>query len=853
MKAKLIFTIFLMSMVFTNAYSQQDVNGWYWLNGRPTGNTLNWVKIINSSTIYAVGTRGTFIKSIDGGSTWSVNSQVGNPDNSSTGGLATRDLNSAWFMDANTGIAGGATSVAASGVAAGTLSRTTDGGNTWTYVQYNDTAGTIRNFYFIDGNTGFVCGGTRVRVTKTNDGGLTWTDAFGDLPPTNTYESVFAFDENNIIVTTSSNRIFRTANGGVNWVQTTLPGSSATITDVYFKDANTGYVCGNSNYFAYTLNGGNSWNQSNPPASVGQRRLKYSNGSIYLVGAYTEIYKSTDDGASWGSMNFVDGTNPNQPAQFVMYGIDVVGSQIAVSGNAGIINVSTDGGNTWNNKNYSITNTIGGIYGNTNFSSIQVLGGAESIDGVSQDEIWLGPSGGGYLLYSSNGGADWDKRATSHTRSVLDVEFIDENTGYICGGFPNNPTGIGEISKTIDGGISWTYLTLPSIMNTSQINAVSFVDANTGYAAGFRHAFEPGLVWKTTDGGLNWTSQSFDSPPGGSIVNVHMINVDTGYALANSLYTTTNGGSNWVKTTNAYVLATGWSNMFVYDKDIIYLNGLGTGGLKKVIRSLDGGQTWTDLTGNLLSTFTAFKTYWLNLKHGIVSGTGGYCAKTTDGGLNWTASNPGGFTTVGLSLPHKNTWYTIAANTPYYQAWRKYDNLTSISLNVTMLIEGFWDGKPMVTDTVTVQLRSSVSPYALVEETREVVNINGFQTYEFNSAPAGSYYVVLRHRNGLETWSAAPIDVEAGGNYDYDFTTSASLAYGNNMILKAGKYCIYSGDANQDGQVDASDISLTDNDAFNFATGYLPTDADGNNVIDNIDLSITDNNAFNFIGKQTPP
>ena len=736
----------------------------------PRAITLNWVQIINSNTIYAVGNLGTFIKTTDGGNTWSVNSQVGSPDVSSTGGGATRVLNYGWFFDANTGIVAGQSLSSASPLPPphGMVSRTTDAGNTWTYIDYNDTGGTVNCLYFIDSNTGFLCGGTRARVHKTTDAGLTWTDVSGNLAQTNTWNSVYAFDANNIVVATSANRIYTTSDGGTMWTLTTLPGSSATITDIYFKNVNTGYACGNGNYFAYTLNGGLSWTQSNPPSSVGQRRLKYSGGSVYLVGAYTEIYKSTDDGMNWSAINFIDGSNANQPTPFIMYGIDVNGMNMAVVGNAGIINLSNNAGALWSNKNYSVDN------GGSNLYSSMVVSSDATQDNLPSGTIWLGPNGGGNLLYSSNGGANWTARTTSHTRAVYDIEFADANVGYICGGFPNNPVGIGEISKTTDGGNTWTYLnTLPAPMNTSQINALSFPDANTGYAAAFRSPFEGEYIYKTTDGGASWTQQPLETNPNGSVVNVQMINVNTGYALGNSggaIYTTTNGGANWIKNTNSYVTSTAWSNMFIYSKDIIYLNGAGTSGSKKVVRSIDGGQTWTDLTGNLLSTATIFRTSWLNLKHGVAVGVNGYAAKTTDGGQTWTSSNTGGSTIVGVGFPNKNAWFTACDRNSSFPVWRKYDNLTSISLSVSLAIEGLWDGKPMDMDTVTIQLRNATTPYTLVEEKSELVNINGYATYEFTSASTGSYWLVVRHRNGLETWSAAPVALTAGGNDYYDFT-----------------------------------------------------------------------------------
>ena len=45
---------------------------------------------------------------------------------------------------------------------------------------------------------------------------------------------------------------------------------------------------------------------------------------------------------------------------------------------------------------------------------------------------------------------------------------------------------------------------------------------------------------------------------------------------------------------------------------------------------------------------------------------------------------------------------------------------------------------------------------------------------------------------------------------------------------------------------------LIDNDAFNFESGYLPTDVNGDGVVDVADAVFADNNGFNFVGKITP-
>ena len=120
--------------------------------------------------------------------------------------------------------------------------------------------------------------------------------------------------------------------------------------------------------------------------------------------------------------------------------------------------------------------------------------------------------------------------------------------------------------------------------------------------------------------------------------------------------------------------------------------------------------------------------------------------------------------------------------------------------------------------------------------------------FGFRNAPSGNYYVVVKHRNSVETWSkSGGIAYTVGGNLNYDFTTSASQAFGNNLQLVGGKYCIYTGDVNQDGVVSLPDVIDIYNSASIFATGYLNTDIDGNNNIDLNDITMAYNNSINFV------
>ena len=133
------------------------------------------------------------------------------------------------------------------------------------------------------------------------------------------------------------------------------------------------------------------------------------------------------------------------------------------------------------------------------------------------------------------------------------------------------------------------------------------------------------------------------------------------------------------------------------------------------------------------------------------------------------------------------------------------------------------------------------------------MNSNGTLTGKF-SIPAENYqyYIALKHRNSIETWSKTNGEFFTGFNLNYNFSSSASNAYGSNMRFVNGSYYIYSGDINQDGLIDLADYSKVFNDAENFLTGYNISDLNGDGLVDLADILFADNNAFNFIKYNTP-
>lgn len=179
-------------------------------------------------------------------------------------------------------------------------------------------------------------------------------------------------------------------------------------------------------------------------------------------------------------------------------------------------------------------------------------------------------------------------------------------------------------------------------------------------------------------------------------------------------------------------------------------------------------------------------------------------------------------------------------------------------LSLTAFIQGFYDASTnaMVRDTARVYLRNNTSPYAVVDSGKVYLTTSGTASITYNNAVNGvNYYFQVKHRNTMETWSKSPGSSFVSSALTYDFTSAASQAFGNNMILIDAApvaFGLYGGDVDQDGIIDASDVSTVDNGAFSSLSGYVLSDLTGDDFVDATDVSIVDNNANNSVALIRP-
>lgn len=208
---------------------------------------------------------------------------------------------------------------------------------------------------------------------------------------------------------------------------------------------------------------------------------------------------------------------------------------------------------------------------------------------------------------------------------------------------------------------------------------------------------------------------------------------------------------------------------------------------------------------------------------------------------------------TGVTNDYWNKDRSLSAPTIGFYEWTGLDK----NLNITAFIQGFYNSyfNNMISDSVRVFLRNAFSPYSIIDSSKEIIFNNGTGIFSFNNIANGTNnYLVIKHRNSIETWSNTSLQF-VNGILNYNFSTSANFSYGGNLKqidLSPLRYGIYSGDVNQDGFIELSDGALIDNDAVNFVNGYIRTDLNGDNFTDLSDGEICDNNSFNYVSVIRP-
>ncbi|HMQ69476.1 MAG TPA: YCF48-related protein [Ignavibacteria bacterium] len=577
MKIKLLTSLILFSMLSINGYSQQPDN-WKWLNPSPQGNSLFAMDFTDNNTGYSAGAFGTVIKTTDGGGNWT---QL-------TSGTNTRLL-SIDFVNNDLGYFGGFYQL---------LKKTTDGGQSWNQIQLPvegpfDDQFSIMDIKFINENTGYVLGFFQLesKIWKTTNGGANWiTQTTGGANYLNT---LFFLDENNGYSAGGAlgSEIIKTTDGGSNW-QLVEYYENPALSDIYFFDQTKGVAAGEDGCVLVSTNSGLNWTRTGSPTSMDVSSVIFTDEQTgFGIGAGSIYIKTENGGINWTEQNFgFSSTKPFMDAQATPDG------KIHAVGKYGTILLSGNGGLSWQTQ-YTVTEkTLSEILFVNNNTGYAVCGysGGDILKTTDAGETWISQIEGyhtpmygisftdsetGYIAGSidiqktTNGGTNWINVYSSTTNEIFtDIVFTDPNTGYVAGSY-------GKLLKTTNAGQTWSTGVIST--NGSMITSLCFVNENTGYAAG-----DFGEIAKTTNAGQTWTNQA--SPlQFAYLTSIDFQDENTGYVSSGSgLLKTTDGGTTWsiMNAPAGGYYKIQFRNNFGY---AVASNGM-------IIKSTDSGNSWIE-------------------------------------------------------------------------------------------------------------------------------------------------------------------------------------------------------------------------------------------------------------------
>ncbi len=246
------------------------------------------------------------------------------------------------------------------------------------------------------------------------------------------------------------------------------------------------------------------------------------------------------------------------------------------------------------------------------------------------------------------------RQTISETLAINDIAFCNSET---CAtdedvaldacqiGYAVADGGVGvsaNVLKTTNGG-TWAATSADPFAVTENIAGVVCFEMGRDatrvlVARGSTDADDPAEIAYTDDGGATWVNVDI-----GAVDAEYVVSAQALFALDRSniwaatdlgrIYKSGDGGGSWVLQENAQIMVTAWHSVHFADE----LVGWAVGAAGKVARTLDGGDSWGEITGpagkGAVVANTVFSFDRNNAWIGFADGTMYY---TKDGGITWT-------------------------------------------------------------------------------------------------------------------------------------------------------------------------------------------------------------------------
>ncbi len=473
-------------------------------------------------------------------------------------------------------------------------------------------------------------------VLKSEDGGLTWNETglsyeVGEFGMINGLQ--MSSEDTDLLVTATNAGIYRTTNGGDSWTLE-MAGTNFKEIDAHPTDGDIFLACRTSEGIYRSTNGGDSWTELTnglPGDGFSRITLDYSEAdpdviyALYSSGStFYAVYKSEDGGDSWEQM----ATTPNLLG-YNHDGDDDGGQawyDLTIAADPNDVNtVYTGGINIWKSTDGGETFEINSHWWG---DRVELVHADQHCLDTNGDVVYACHDGG--INYTTNGGATWtditdglvitqsycmgmfaggdtpDQTLIGNQDNGTNLLRYDEWTselggdGMECAVHPTNPDTMygelyyGSMSRTFDGGETWEDCNNGADTNGPWVTPFIIDPDNpsTLYKG-------TSSIYRSTDNASTWEDVTGYL---GYVYNLALApsNTDIIYASDHSshFYSSSNGGNTWetqtIPSSNVSYLA-----VDPEDPDIVYATIESWNPGVKVLRTVNGGSTWTNISGDI--------------------------------------------------------------------------------------------------------------------------------------------------------------------------------------------------------------------------------------------------------------
>jgi photosystem II stability/assembly factor-like uncharacterized protein len=281
----------------------------------PTTADFRGLCVVSANVIWASGTKGTYLRTVDAGKTWAVG-MVPSADKLDFRDVEAFGENTAYLLSAGPG-------------EESRIYKTTDGGETWKLQFKNtDPKGFFDAIAFWDENNGIASGDPiegSFQLIATSDGGENWKHLpISNLPPALPKEGAFAASGTCLVTQGDKDawfatggakaaRIFHSTDRGRTWTVSETPiqsgVESAGIFGIAFRDRQHGMIVGGDYRkpnavgatAAVTADGGQTW-------SLLENKLPFRSGIAAVKDRWIAVgtsgsHSSQDNGRTWQSID----------------------------------------------------------------------------------------------------------------------------------------------------------------------------------------------------------------------------------------------------------------------------------------------------------------------------------------------------------------------------------------------------------------------------------------------------------------------------------------------------------------------------------------------------------------------